>query len=277
MSERLKVIKILNNNIVLCKDEKGDKLIVENKGLGFFSKNKLYINKSKDFNVYMLQGRENLNAYVDLIPKCDPKLIEITGHIIEKIKTELSGNVDEYIYIALLDHLNFSIYRYKKGIKFETGFFDEFSMIYGKIYDFSIRSLEYINKSLDINLPKEEAGFITLHIDSAINRNSMQKTQFIAEFITRSLKTIEKDLGRKIPNNSIEKQRLIIHLKFAVKRAENNETAINPLEDEIIRKYKRSYKIAKEISKIAREYNINLLEGEVSYLAIHIQSIMMEE
>ncbi len=268
--------KALNNNIVLCSDEKNEnEFIVLGKGIGFNKKPNETVEEDKVEKIYFNKNTEHINQYQKLLPKCSDEIITVVEEVIDMIEKKFNTDYDEYIHIALLDHLNFSVYRYENNINISNIFLEEISVMYDKIYDFSKTLLTYINKRLNVNLPETEIAFITLHIHSALNKQSSQKSVAYAQIINQSINYIEQELNFKIKDKSIEKIRLITHLKFALKRAEEKIQISDEVIGVLSQKYPVAHNIAKGIAKIVNDnYKIKIEKGEVSYLTIHIQNII---
>ncbi|MFL0246102.1 glucose PTS transporter transcription antiterminator GlcT [Candidatus Clostridium stratigraminis] len=66
---------------------------------------------------------------------------------------------------------------------------------------------------------------------------------------------------------------LVDHLDFAVKRLANDEIIENPFIMEIKALYSREYALAEKVSEIMqKEINVNIPEGEIGFIALHIHS-----
>ena len=74
----------------------------------------------------------------------------------------------------------------------------------------------------------------------------------------------------------VAKQRLVTHLKFAIKRSLDGVEINNLIGDLVHDKYRKSYQIACMIGDhIENTYGISIGEGERCYLTIHLQNIVM--
>lgn len=86
-----------------------------------------------------------------------------------------------------------------------------------------------------------------------------------------SIAEIAEDLGEEL-NENIHIG-LIDHLSFAVKRIQNNEEMQNPFLVEIQTLYKREFNLAIKVArKITKEVNIEIPDGEIGFIALHIHS-----
>lgn len=275
MHKKLKVIKIYNHNLVLCLNE-DESLFVLGKGIGFGIKKGGYIDTKDASNIYKIKDIKNMTAYEKLIQDSDKSLLFVCETIIQKMSKKFNKNFDEKLHISLLDHIKFSIKRYyNDNLKIKNIFNDEIKYMYPDEYKFSLEMLTLIKDKLDINLPISEAGFICMHIHCALYGNDTGTTVLSMEIIKKSLEIIEKELNIELQKNTIFEQRLITHLKFAIKRSMINANVENPINDIIKEKYEKTYKIALKIKNmIKNEYDINFYEGEIGYLTVHIQNIL---
>lgn len=272
-----KVKKVLNNNIVLCiNDNSKEECIISGKGIGFKYKTGDILDLNSIEKIYFTHDRKNINQYEKLLPKCSDELIDVVEEIIDLMSRKFDTEYDEYIHIALLDHLNFSIYRYENKISVSNIFLDEISMIYDEIYEFSKFSLHYINEKLGIRLPESEIAFITLHIHSALNKQNVSKVALYMQIIEKCIALVEEEIGYKLDSKSIEKTRLITHLKFALKRAEEKMYLHENILDTLKLNYPKAHHIASKIADlIQEEFQMEVQSGEVGYLTLHIQNIIV--
>jgi transcriptional antiterminator len=199
--------------------------------------------------------------------------VTLVEQAITNIEKTFNQKPNENLRVALLDHLNFSIYRFNHGLNITNLFNDELEAMYEKEFNFSRMLLKEINQTMKVSLPDAEIGFITQHIHSALNNDESRSNLFM-QIIMNSLEYLEAEHGLKYPKNSLEKIRLITHLKFALKRASEKSTLKNEFSPKILENYPEAYKIAKDLSEyILDNFNIKFQEAEIGYLALHIQLI----
>lgn len=278
MAERYIVSRVLNNNIVQCKDIQlhRDCILLGN-GIGFGKKKYDVIEEIDVEKAFVMEDKKNLTKYEKLVVSCDIKLVEVTEKIIVYLEEEFKTTYHEYLHIALLDHLNFSIYRYHNQIEVPNIFLEELSMMYQKEYNFAERMLDFTNKTLNIQLPKSEISFITMHIHAALKNKKVSKASLYAEIIKDCLYFIEDKLELTQKIALLERSRLILHLKFALERERNHIALTNPMTKSLRDEYPKTYQLATELAQyICEKYGIILPEGEIGYLTLHIQNIIMK-
>lgn len=269
----VKVIKVLNHNVVQALNTHNEEVIVFGKGIGFGVKADDLIDSTKIEKEYHFNNRKNKDLYTNLVGICDENLVTLVEQAITNIEQVFNQKPNENLRVALLDHLNFSIYRFNHGLNITNLFNDELEAMYEKEFNFSRMLLKEINQTMKVSLPDAEIGFITQHIHSALNNDESRSNLFM-QIIMNSLEYLEAEHGLKYPKNSLEKIRLITHLKFALKRASEKSTLKNEFSPKILENYPEAYKIAKDLSEyILDNFNIKFQDSEIGYLALHIQLI----
>lgn len=269
----VKVIKVLNHNVVQALNTHNEEVIVFGKGIGFGVKTDDLIDSTKIEKEYHFNNRKNKDLYTNLVGICDENLVTLVEQTMTNIEQVFNQKPNENLRVALLDHLNFSIYRFNHGLNITNLFNDELEAMYEKEFNFSRMLLKEINQTMKVSLPDAEIGFITQHIHSALNNDESRSNLFM-QIIMNSLEYLEAEHGLKYPKNSLEKIRLITHLKFALKRASEKSTLKNEFSPKILENYPEAYKIAKDLSEyILDNFNIKFQDSEIGYLALHIQLI----
>lgn len=275
--KRYIIQKVLNNNIVQCQIASQDEeCMLLGKGIGFQKTRGDMVDPSLIEKAYFTKDQKNITRYLELVEMCDSSVVDVVEEVIQMMERHFGNVYDEYLHIALLDHLNFSIYRYKNHIDIKNIFLEEFSIMYEKEYSFAKEMLRYINECLDVHLPDSEIGFITLHIHSALHDENVSKSALYMQIIATCIEHIENALDVHLDACSIERMRLITHLKFALERADKKVEINNPILDTLKITYPKTYALALSLGDMMKDiYGVKLHEGEIGYLALHIQNIVL--
>jgi len=274
--EEYKILRVLSHNVVQALEVKKDEeCILLGKGIGFGKKVGQLIEPDVVERKYFIRDSENLHKYQKLLETTDERLYFIVEEYIEKVGKTFSSGFDENLHIGLLDHLNFSIYRYRNNVTLNNIFMDEMSMMYEKEYAFAKVMLKDLNSRLDVKLPEAEAVFIALHIHSSIKGEKASQTALYLKIIGECLQFLEAELKIPLDPLSIEKTRLITHLKFALKRASEHKPIQNVMTESLKKAFPKTFEVASEMAKkIEEDYAIILPEGEIGYLTMHIENII---
>lgn len=271
--------KVLNHNVVQCYDTNHKKeYLIHGKGIGFKRTIGEYIDIDSDMKIYEIKDQVTLSAYESLLDSSKDEIIHLSEEIIERLTKRFGNNYNENIHVSLLDHLNFSIYRYRHDIHMQNMFLMEIETMYPNEYQFSKEMVQFVNESLNVNLPEAEVGFICMHIHSAYHADTASNTALTVAMIGRCITYIEEKTNKRINLKSIERQRLVTHLKFAFKRAKDNMEIRNPLSESIHEKNPNAFALAKDLANVIyNEFDLLLPDGEIGYLAIHVHSILLSD
>lgn len=275
MEEQYRIIRTFNHNVVFCIDEKlSQECVLIGKGIGFNKKEDDKIDNNKIEKKFYLSNEANKDKFKGLTKVIDNDVVGVTEEVIALIQNLSSNILDERIHITLLDHISFAIERHKNGINIVNPFIVEEKTLYPSEYELASKVLEVINDKLNIDLPEDEIGFIALHIHAAFTYSNISKTSLNTMIINEMVKFIEEAFDTTINTDSLNYSRLVTHLRFALDRAQKQIPIENLLLSSIKRKFKISYKVSKNLSnKINQDYNIKFTEGEIGYLAIHLEKI----
>ncbi len=276
MKEAATLIKALTHNIALC-DYRSIEVILFGKGIAFGKKAGDHIELLEAEKIYQIHDIKQLNAYEDLVLRSDEEVIQISEDIISGLIKRFGSKYDEKIHITLLDHLVFTLKRMKNNVELNNLFIDETKFMYPEEYAYACEVVEMINKRLNVKLPESEASFITMHIHGARVGELASVSTLIVGVVSTCIDLIETEADITIPQDSFMRQRIITHIKFAIKRSLDNISLHNPLVDVIQDKYPESYRIANKLSQIIdKEYGFSFTQGEKAYLSLHIENIINE-
>ena len=268
----LKVEKILNHNVVLCRDESQRNLIAFGTGIGFNKKSGDSLDEARIVNLY---GLKNLARYEKVISETEDQIVSLSEQIIRELEECFSQDFDRNIHVSLLDHLQFSVKRYRENMIVQNVFLDETAYFYPKEFAFAKQALAMVNESLKINLPLSEAGFLCMHIHAALHHEDLSFTNFSFQVMQDILGLIETDLGIDLKQYEDARQRLMTHIRFAIKRSLEHSEIQNDLQEVIQERYVRAFALAKKISTVVQEkYDLSLNEAELAYLSIHLENII---
>ncbi|ADD01749.1 transcriptional antiterminator, BglG [Thermoanaerobacter italicus Ab9] len=269
------VVKVLNNNVCMAKDDKSVECVVIGKGIGFGKRPGDIIEEDKLEKIFYVQEDVNKIKFSELMEEIRGDVIGITEEIITMAEKIKGKKLNEHIHIALADHIAFAIERVNMGIDIKNPFNMEIKALYKDDYNIALKALELINQRLNISLPEDEAGFIALHLHAALENAGLSNTLKNTRLISQLVSIIENQLGKHIDRDSIDYLRLVTHLRFAIDRLEKNTPIANELLASIKKKFKRAYKIAMQVSKVIENtLGKRVPEEEVGYIAIHIQRLI---
>lgn len=274
----MKVVKVINNNLIKSFDDNKNEILVMGCGLGFKKTPGDEVDEKLIERIYTCNDKDNSNQLIKLLKKIPLEHIQVTNQIISFAKASLGKKLNENVYITLADHINFAIDRHKEGVVIRNALLWEIKKFYNHEFLVGKEALNIIENRLGVTLSEDEAGFIALHLVNALMDDiSIEKTANMTKMIDKILNIIKYHFNLELDEYSIHYERFITHLKFFAQRI-FTETIISD-EDikfiEVLKKqYKKEYECTMKVRDfIKQEYGCELTEDEMIYLTIHIKRI----
>lgn len=276
----MKIIRVLNTNVVLSVDENKEDIIVMGCGLAFGKKRGDIIDETKIERIFTQDVSNLTDRFKKLIKKIPVEYLDITEKIVGHAKLKLGKELNDEIYISLTDHIYSSIQRFNDGMMIQNRLLHEIRMLYKDEYNVSIEALHMINERFNVSLIEDEAAFIALHLVNASLNADIRDTMEMTKILNKILVTIKEFYKIEYDENSLDYYRLVTHLKFFSQRVlskQDNKKIFNgenQLFNVVKEKYKESYECVQCISNnVLNEYNYNLSDDDMLYLTIHVEKI----
>jgi len=274
------VLKVFNNNsIAALSDDKQD-IIVTGAGVGFCKKAGDIVDESKIEKMYVFQD-EHKKRFEQSLNNIPVIYFEITEKIVKKAIKVLKKDFSSEIFMAISDHISFTMKRKKDGVYLPNIFLNEIKTLYKEEYQIGLWALSYIKRRTGISLDEDEAGYIALHLANFALSNKDNNVIKIVTFTKEIIDVIQKTMKMKLEEDTLAYARISIHLKYLGERIFRNEKVL--LEDttydirEMLKTDSRlSLCINRIVKLIKKRYNYELSPDEQTYLCIHIKRILNE-
>lgn len=272
----MKIEKIINNNLVRSINEKGQHVILMGCGIGFQKKIGSTVDESKITQVYTLQDKNS--KLEELLTRVPEEYIQTANEVISYAKFSLGKKLNDNIYITLTDHICFAVERFKQGIVVKNALLWEIRRFYNHEFLIAKDALQIIKRRLNIELPEDEAGFITLHlVNATMDSMDLGITTEMMHVIERILSIVKYHFKVEIDEYSLHYERFLTHLKFFVQRV-FTDTEINEPDKGFLLALKEQYRneylcTLKVRDYMMKEYGKELTEDELIYLTVHLRRI----
>jgi transcriptional antiterminator len=273
---KLRIDKILNNNVLIAEHPSYEEVVLIGKGIGFNRKYGEFIDTEAVEKLFVLKNEKEQENYIKLLPYIDNDFLEVIISAIELIKQKTNSVLNEHIHVALTDHLMFAITRASQGLEMSNPFLVETKALYRHEYEVASEVVQLIAEKTGVNLPDGEIGFIALHIHSAITNKNLSDVNQHSQLVSRLVEMVEEQLGIKMDREGIDYIRLVRHLRFAIERVFNEEKVIEPekitllLKEEYPVCYNLSWKLIKVMQQTLKK---KVFDAEAVYLTMHLQRI----
>ncbi|NFS61086.1 PRD domain-containing protein, partial [Clostridium botulinum] len=275
----MQIVKVMNNSLILARDENDKEIVVMGKGLGFKRKAGEELDTEKIEKIFVLKNETDTREYVKLIEETPSEYIEITNDIIGYANEKLGGKLNDQIFITLVDHISYALTRYEKNITIQNRLLWELKKFYPKEFEIGKYAVEYINNKLNVKLPEEEAGNIAFHVVNAqTDEAEMQNTMLTIRMLKDIFNIIQYNFGITIDKDSLNYSRFLTHLQFFVQRLLDDrmiESKENFIFEQMIKEYPKEVKCARLIGDYVKKVlNKEISNEELLYLTIHIVRIV---
>lgn len=257
-------------------NEKGQYVILMGCGIGFQKKIGSTIDESKITQVYTLQDKNS--KLEELLTRVPEEYIQTANEVISYAKFSLGKKLNDNIYITLTDHICFAVERFKQGIVVKNALLWEIRRFYNHEFLIAKDALQIIKRRLNIELPEDEAGFITLHlVNATMDSMDLGITTEMMRVIERILSIVKYHFKVEIDEYSLHYERFLTHLKFFVQRV-FTDTEINEPDKGFLLALKEQYRneylcTLKVRDYMMKEYGKELTEDELIYLTVHLRRI----
>lgn len=273
----MKVTRIINNNVVAAVDDYNHELVLMGSGIGFKKKIGDLVDPDsveKQFARFDEQQTLNFQRLAQEVPY---EYMHMTNEIVAYAQISLNKELNEELYISLMDHLNFAINRMKQGIYLPNSMLWEIKHYYNHEYRIGMEAISIVKNHSGITLPADEAGFIAMHILNAEMELDMDRTGMMTKIIQDVLNIVKYHFNIQIDEESLDYERFVTHLKFFIQRAMHEKDSRiweKSLMDMIRIQYMDAYECAGKVaSYIEKTTPYSVQEEEMVYLTVHIQRL----
>lgn len=275
----MKIVKIINNNIISSFDNENREVVVMGRGIGFGKKISQELDDNKIEKIFRMDTEDETKRLQDLLSDIPLERIQLINKIIYESQKFIVNKLHKNVYITLIDHINFVIERYNNKIQFQNPLLMDIKRCYPNEFKAGTIAVSFINKELSIELTDDEAASIAMHFINAELGMEMPETIDMAKIIQNIIKIIEKNYSTNLNNQSFDYERFITHIKFLAQRIvikkhlKTGDTALNLL---IQIQYPIEYECTKQIKQyIEEDFNETITDDEMTFLTIHIKRITM--
>ena len=259
-------------------NDQDKELVIMGRGLGFQRKPGDMIDESKIEKIFTLDSKDVSDQFKTLLREVPIETMEIVEDIIQIAKTEYHKQLNDIIYVALTDHVNFAIERQKNNQSIKNGLLWEIKKLYKDEYAIGLKAIQMIAERMHVTLAEDEAGFIAMHIVNAELNENVSNMKQITGIIQDVLNIVKYHFRTDFDEDSLNFFRFITHLKFFAQRLMTHTEFKNHdefLYELIKEKHPDSFECTKKIETyIKKEYGYQLSNEEKLYLTIHIERVM---
>ena len=281
VSVKMKIKKIINNNILCAVDDRGNELIVTGRGIGFQRHRGEVIDISRIERTYRMEEKTGQRKLRELVEKIPIEHLSLTEELIKHITSQIPQKLNESLLITMADHISFAILRKAQGVEFSNPLKGSIMCYYPTEYHLGQYCLGVIREHLGVTLHEDEAAFLALHIVNAELSTNMSEMYDITKLIEGTISVVEYFYKKEFNRESLDFNRFVVHLRYFAQRLFQGKMMEDAQgeRDEVFRQLimkncKEHYKCAQCVADyIKNTYQKNLSDEELTYLTIHLKRI----
>lgn len=222
-----------------------------------------------------MDNKDSLERFKELLSNIPLEYIQLSNEIVAFAKSSVGIELNQNVYLTLIDHINFAAERFKKKMHFANALFGEIKLFYPKEYLVGKYALRLIEERTGLQMPDDEAASIALHLVNAEYDSRISDTFRMTEMIREMFERIE-DKFPQFKENSMHKDWLASNLKYMAHRLLKLEPVEGPEDEEyqnaIRKNCKQECSVADEINAfLIEKYQCSMTMEEKLYLAISIK------
>ncbi|MGL9817419.1 MULTISPECIES: PRD domain-containing protein [Enterococcus] len=281
------ISQILNNNVAIVKkgsnqQTRGNEVIVYSKGVSFKHKVGDSIEEKEIQKTYVLDSHDKLEHFSYLLSNTKDEYLQIVTNTIEYGEKVIQKSVSDYLYLALLDHIDFAMKRLKKGQIVKSPLDWEVRKFYPDHYQIGLYAVDLMKQASGEECPNEEAVSIALHFINLQNQGDEADNMMkMMEAVRNILSIVKYHYKLDFKEDCLNYIRLVTHLQYFIVRMykdeahTSNETELNR---QIRKLYPEAYSCVNKIRIYVRDtFEKELSEDEEVYLMLHIQRVTKRE
>ena len=274
----MKIDKVFNNNVVQVLGDKNEEIIVMGKGLGFQKKTGDEVDQELIEKRFILQDTDVASELSRVYTDLDSIEIELILAIINQGQKILEQTFDISLYIALADHLHYTIERTKEGLTLQNPLSWEVRKFYPREFQLGRDAIKLIKEKMGVELADDEAASIALHfINAQKDSGLLEKNRLISKIVIDILEIVRLHFGQIEDEESISYNRFVTHVQYFAQRVANGLVQGKNdafLYEQVKENYPHAFACTEKIkSYVVSAYDFPMSKDEQVYLTIHIQRL----
>ena len=274
------ILKILNNNAVVCSGSDGKETIAMGRGIAFQQKAGCELDESKIEKTFILKTEEKRSKFQKFIKDIPMEDLFLAEKVISAARKMSSKPFDDGIYITLTDHLSAALERVKSNITVQNPLTSAIKSFYPKEFEMGQEAVRIIKEETGIQLSLDESAFFTMHFVTAELGDSGAQFGEVLTFVQELSEIVKKEISSEIDETSLSWQRFITHLSFFAQRllsGKEVESKSAPFFDSIAASYPLALKCVEKMTGYIKEkYGHTVNFDEKTYLTIHVNRLQEE-
>ncbi|CAM4156805.1 BglG family transcription antiterminator [Paenibacillus alkaliterrae] len=232
---------------------------------------------------YSFRGQSKLELSIrnQLLHFIDPAIVNDIEHIVQRSEAQRGYEMTDSAYVGFVVHIALAVQRIKSGERIAMDAEALHKLQSTREFKWARQMAEELSIQLDITIPEDEMGYITMHLLGAKGKRLLlsedKQRESSGEFyVHRLVRIMENELKITFDNDHSLNEALLVHLEAAINRIRLHMEIRNPLLDHIRETYPDIYRAARKASLfLQEELQAEVPEEETGYLAMHFGAAIM--
>jgi beta-glucoside operon transcriptional antiterminator len=277
----MRILKVINNNVVSAVDDKGQEHMLMGKGIGFRKKAKDPIHMAAIEKRFVLDNQEESKEAEEVLGKIPPEFMQVASDFMAFVGEEFQVPIDYGIYVAVAYHIYEACKRVQRGNYVKNELLLHTMNTYPSEFAMASKALVMVEDTLGIVLPRDEAGFIAIHLVN-LKLHGEKKEDRLRDFTDHVLKIVEESCDISLAEMTATYERFLNHLHYLGRRIYEEKGFGEFEEDAFYRQVSMKYQKARHcvdqiLTFIREDAGVELPDDEIMYLTIYIQRILLEQ
>ncbi len=275
----MKVIKSLNNNMVLAQDVQGNECICQGKGIGWQKRNGDLVDESLIERRFTPENADDSRHFQQLFSEISEDFWKIAEEVVSFGQQRYNIKVSRRIILPLCDHMAGSVERYRQGMVLENPMLWDVKRVYPKEFKVGLYALRLLEKQYGVQMRDDEAAFLAYHfVNAELGNMESVSLDTMARMIGQVIDLVEQSFQIKLNEEDWNYQRFLTHLKFFMRRITSREACGETVEDELYQELKVKYPhVNRCVERIADmiliDFHYDISQEERLYLLIHLERV----
>ena len=278
----MKVLRVLNNNVVLSVNEAGGEVVLTGWGVGFGKKRGDPVDPTEITQTFVPENNRDSDHLGALMAAIPLDYVQLADALVTSATQKLDMEKTGATVVALADHLQMAVKRQSidPGLAaMDNPLAVEVGHLYPGELEVAREMLNRVNDWLrdrgETPLPATEQTAIALHlVNAGFRTEDLAETYRMTGVFTQLFDVIESAYDITIDPNSMNAARFITHMRYFFVRAHKNEQldeGMAVLRDSLQVSHPEAVNTADRLANVLElRLGVDLSPDEVTYLALHV-------
>ncbi|WP_125706566.1 PRD domain-containing protein [Lacticaseibacillus daqingensis] len=282
----MKILQVLNNNVLLVEDGDDKQQIIWGKGIGFKSTAGTdYVPQPEDHIFLPVSHDEEwVDSFKELASEIPRSYFELTDMLVGIARQNIQKDFDGHLLVPLTDHIYFAVQRMQNGVLLRNPMLFDIQRFFPKEYEVGKRALGMIERLSGVTPPDDEAAFIAMHlIEHELNGadTAVHSVADCLEILAGVNQIMAEDFGNRFSESSVATSRMATHLYYLLlsTQAEHRRRGQAKADRQLLRQMSAQYPDARKtleriVAYLEQHISYQFNDSDRLFLIIHIIHII---